>query len=87
MRRPDREEVSQRHEILEKRRMIETPNQEQGVSCFGALLTSVAAWDLNTWIAVVGFVMGLITFIIGYYYQRRREVREERLPTQHSAVP
>jgi hypothetical protein len=59
--------------------MIKTPNQEQGVSYIGSLIATVAAWDLNTWIAVLGFLMGFVTFLTGRYYQRRREARDKRL--------
>jgi amino acid transporter len=49
-----------------------TTAQAQGVSYFGALVTSVSAWSVERLFSTVGLLMGLITFLVGLYASRRR---------------
>ena len=55
---------------------MKTHAQEQGVSYFGSLVTTIAAWSITDWLAVIGFLMGAFTFIHGRIYLIRREKRE-----------
>jgi hypothetical protein len=51
--------------------------QEQGIGYFGGLLTSFAAWNIDTWFAMIGVAMGVITFMTGQYYSYKRRKDEE----------
>lgn len=34
--------------------------------------------SLNEWLAIGGFILAVLTFVINFYFQRKRDRREER---------
>lgn len=55
-----------------------TPAQDQAVGYLGSLVTAIAAWDLQEWLAVIGLLFGIVTFLTGQYYQRWRHIAAQR---------
>jgi hypothetical protein len=45
----------------------------------GGLIVTVSAWTVNEWAAVIGLLLGILTYLSGRFSAARREKREKRL--------